>query len=88
MANIKSQIKRVGTNEKARANNASFKASMRTAIKKVNVAVKANDLAKAEELLKVAVALIDKSVSKKIQHAKTAARQKSHLQILVNGLKK
>ena len=40
-----------------------------------------------ETALREAVALIDKSVSKGVQHKKTAARQKSHLQTLVNGLK-
>ena len=41
MANIKSQVKRIKTNEKARLANASFKSSMRTAIKAVQAAVKA-----------------------------------------------
>ena len=35
MANIKSQVKRIKTNEKARLANASFKSSMKTAIKAV-----------------------------------------------------
>ena len=35
MANIKQQIKRVKTNEKAKLANASFKSSMKTAIKAV-----------------------------------------------------
>ena len=49
MANIKSQIKRVGTNEKARIRNASAKSAIRTAIKKVKAAAAANDKAAAEE---------------------------------------
>ena len=87
MANIKSQIKRNKTNEKARQRNASAKSAIRTASKKVRLAVAEKDLAKAEELLLKAFRLIDKSVSDGIQHQNTASRQKSSLQRLVNGLK-
>ena len=46
MANIKSQIKRNKTNEKARQRNASAKSAIRTSMKKVRLAVEAKDLAK------------------------------------------
>ena len=87
MANIKSQIKRVETNEKARVRNASAKSAMRTAVKKVKAAVEAKDLVKAESLLSEAFRLIDKSVSDGIQHQNTAARQKGELQRLINSIK-
>ena len=87
MANIKSQIKRIGTNEKARVRNASAKSAVRTSIKKVRLAVEAKDLAKAEEALKAAFRLIDKTVSDGVQHKNTAARQKGELQRLVNSIK-
>ena len=87
MANIKSQIKRNRTNEDARKRNASAKSACRTAAKKVRLAVEAKDLAKAEEALKVAFRLIDKTVSDGIQHQNTAARQKGELQRLVNSIK-
>ena len=87
MANIKSQIKRIGTNEKARQRNASAKSAIRTAAKKVRLAVEAKDLAKAEEALKAAFRLIDKSVNDGVQHKNTAARQKAELSRLVNSLK-
>ncbi|NLB48434.1 MAG: 30S ribosomal protein S20 [Erysipelotrichia bacterium] len=87
MANIKQQIKRNKTNEKARKRNASKKSAFRTAIKKVKLAVAANDLANAELLLKEAFRLIDKSVSDGVQHQNTAARRKSQLSTLVNTLK-
>ena len=86
MANIKSQIKRVGTNEKARLANSSYKSAMRTAIKKVEAAAKANNKEEAVKLLSNALSYIDASVSKGIQHKNTAARQKAHLQALVNSL--
>ena len=87
MANIKSQVKRIGTNEKARARNASAKSAIRTASKKVRLAVEAKDLAAAEKNLVEAFRLIDKSVSDGVQHKNTASRQKGELQRLVNSLK-
>jgi small subunit ribosomal protein S20 len=87
MANIKSQIKRIKTSEKARLRNAARKSAVRTAIKKVKKAVEAKDLELAKTLTNQAYKLIDKSVSDKIQHEKTAARQKSEIANLVNGLK-
>lgn len=87
MANIKSQIKRNLTNEKARQRNASAKSAIRTASKKVRKAVESKDLANAEVLLKEAFRLIDKSVSDGVQHQNTASRQKATLQKLVNSLK-
>ena len=87
MANIKSQIKRNRTNEKARLRNKAAKSAIRTAIKKVKVAVEAKDAKEAEKALLAAYRLIDKSVSDGIQHKNTAARQKSEVQRLVNSLK-
>ena len=87
MANIKSQIKRIKTNEKARQRNASAKSAIRTAMKKVRLVVEAKDLANAEELLKKAFRLIDKSVSDGVQHKNTAARQKAELSRLVNSIR-
>jgi small subunit ribosomal protein S20 len=86
MANIKSQIKRAKTNEKSRSANASYKSAMRTAMKKVEAACKAHNKEEAIALLPNAFSYIDASVSKGIQHKNTAARQKAHLQTLVNSL--
>ena len=87
MANIKSQKKRIKTNEKARQRNVSFKSKVRTAIKKVEADVKANAKEKAISDLNVAISLLDKSVVKGVFHHKTAGREKSRLQLLVNNLK-
>lgn len=86
MANIKSQVKRAKTNEKSRSANASYKSAMRTAMKKVELAVKEGNKELATSLLPNAFSYIDASVSKGIQHKNTAARQKAHLQTLVNSL--
>ena len=88
MANIKSQKKRVITNEKARLRNVSYKSKLRTAMKAVRVAVEAKDATKANEELVKAFSIIDRAVVKGIEHKGTAKRQKSNLQLLVNSLKK
>ena len=87
MANIKSQIKRNRTNELARERNHAAKSAVRTAMKKVRVAVEAKNLEEAEKALQNALKLIDKSVSDGVQHKNTGARQKSEMQRLVNSLK-
>lgn len=88
MANIKSQVKRIQTNEKARARNTAVKSEVRTAAKKVRLAVSEGKAEEAQAALLVAISLIDQAVSKGVEHKNTAARQKSHLQTLVNQLKK
>ena len=87
MANIKSQIKRIETNEKARQRNAAVKSSVRTAIKKVRKAVEVKDLANATELLNKAYTLIDKSVTKGVYTKNTAARKKAEIARLVDSIK-
>ena len=88
MANIKSQVKRIETNEKARARNSAVKSEVRTAVKKVRLAVSEGKTEEAQASFLVAVSLIDQAVSKGVEHKNTAARQKSHLQTLVNKLQK
>jgi small subunit ribosomal protein S20 len=83
MANIQSQTKRIITNLKATKHNATFKAQMRTAIKRVRGLVAKSDLAGATIALNQAVKLIDKSVAHGIQKKQTAARQKSRLMSFV-----
>ena len=86
MANIKSQKKRILTNEKARVRNVHCKSKLRTAIKVVKADVEKKDKEAAQKDLKLAVSLIDRSVANGIQHKKTAARQKAEIQHLVNSL--
>ena len=86
MANIKSQIKRAKTNLKSNGLNSSYKSAMRTAIKKVELAASEGNKELATSLLPNAFSYIDASVTKGIQHKNTAARQKAHLQNVVNSL--
>ena len=88
MANIKSQIKRIGTSEKARQRNAAKKSAVRTAAKKVRLAVQAGDLETAKVALAKAYSLIDKTVSDGVQHLNTANRQNAELARLVASLVK
>jgi small subunit ribosomal protein S20 len=86
VANIKSQIKRIKTNEKARQRNQSVKSSLKTAIRKAREAVAAGDQAKAEELTRAASRQLDKAVSKGVIHANQAANKKSALMKKVNDI--
>jgi small subunit ribosomal protein S20 len=86
VANIKSQIKRIKTNEKARQRNQSVKSSLKTAIRKTREAVEAGDVAKAEQLARAASRQLDKAVSKGVIHKNQAANKKSAMAKKVNDL--
>ena len=88
MAQIKSQIKRIGTNEKARQRNVAIRSRIATAMKKVRVAVEKGEVETANVALKEAIRLIDKSVTDGVYAKNTAARKKSSIAKLVNGLAK
>ncbi|ATG97380.1 30S ribosomal protein S20 [Mesoplasma lactucae] len=78
MANIKSQKKRVLTNEKSRMANKALKSEVRKAVKKAKIA-KAEDAANKVELINEAVRLLDKSQSKGVFKPNKVAREKSRL---------
>ena len=77
MANIKSQIKRIKTNEKARLRNKATKSSLRTSVRRFREAADAGDAAKATELAQVATRALDKAASKGVIHQNQAANRKS-----------
>lgn len=79
MPNIKSAKKRVITNAKREKNNTVVTSSMKTAIKKCEKAISANDKQAAEETLKEALKKIDKAASSGLVHKNKAAREKSRL---------
>ncbi|HEY3871528.1 MAG TPA: 30S ribosomal protein S20 [Actinocrinis sp.] len=86
MANIKSQIKRIKTNEKARRRNQSIKSSLKTAVRKTREAVESGDPAKAQEMARAASRQLDKAVSKGVIHRNQAANRKSALAKQVNKM--
>ncbi len=77
MANIKSQIKRIKTNEKARLRNKATKSSLRTSVRRFREAADAGDTAKATELAHAASRALDKAASKGVIHKNQAANRKS-----------
>lgn len=86
MANIKSQIKRIKTNEKARLRNKAVKSELKTYIRRVREAVAAADKEKASDALLTATKKLDKAVSKGVIHANQAANKKSALAKAVGAL--
>ncbi|GGW90635.1 MULTISPECIES: 30S ribosomal protein S20 [Streptomyces] len=87
MANIKSQMKRIKTNEKARQRNKAVKSSLKTAIRRTREAIEAGDLEKATAAQALAAKKLDKAVSKGVLHKNNAANKKSALAKKVAGLK-
>jgi small subunit ribosomal protein S20 len=79
VANIKSQIKRVKTNEKARQRNKAVKSSVKTAVRRFREALDAGDAEKALTLQKAAAKALDKAASKGVIHKNQAANRKSAL---------
>ena len=86
MANIKSQQKRIKTNEKARLRNKAVRSNVHTSVRKVHAAIEAGDKAAAQAELQVASRKIDKAVSKGVFHRNTAANKKSGLTKAVNKI--
>ena len=79
MANIKSQIKRIGTNNKANERNKAVKSELKTHIRAVRKAVTAGEKAQAEAALVLATKKLDKAASKGVIHKNQAANRKSAL---------
>jgi small subunit ribosomal protein S20 len=86
VANIKSQIKRIGTNEKARLRNKAVKTELKTHVRRVREAVTAGDKEAATTALAAASRKLDKAVSKGVVHENQAANRKSALAKQVAGL--
>ena len=79
MANIKSQIKRNKTNEKARQRNVAVKSALKTAVRRFRTAADTGDAAAATTALQTASKALDKAASKGIIHKNQAANRKSAL---------
>ena len=86
MANIKSQMKRIRTNEKRRVRNQAVKSELKTLVRKTREAVDAGDAEAAEAALKVASRKLDKAASKGVIHKNQAANRKSKLAHRVSKL--
>lgn len=79
MANIKSQKKRIITNERRRMRNKGVRTALRTYVKRFRQAVDSGNLDEARESLKVASRALDVAASKGVIHRNNAANRKSEL---------
>jgi small subunit ribosomal protein S20 len=77
VANIKSQLKRIKTNEKARQRNKAVKSALKTSIRKFREAADAGQRDSAVEAMTVASRQLDKAASKGVIHKNQAANRKS-----------
>jgi small subunit ribosomal protein S20 len=78
VANIKSQIKRNRTNEKARLRNKAARSEIKTRLKKAVTSASAGSETAIEDL-RMAVKRLDKAAAKGIIHKNQAANRKSRL---------
>ena len=85
MANLKSAIKRIRTNEKKHLQNQSFKSEMRTQIKHVASLIEAKDVDNAKAAFQTASKKLNKTIQKGIIHKNKGNRQNSSL---TKGIKK
>lgn len=83
MANHKSALKRIRSNEAKRLRNRYQHKTTRTFVKRLK---ESGDKAEAQELLKKVVGMIDKLAKNNIIHKNNAANQKSKLTKLVASL--
>lgn len=86
MANIKSAKKRIVVNQVKADRNKAIKSSVKTAVKKVRVAIEAQDKAAASAALVAATTAIDKAATKGVYHKNTASRKVSRLAKAVNEM--
>lgn len=79
MANSAQARKRAKQNSVRRLRNQSQRASVRTAIKKLDAAIASGDKETAQSAYNVSVSMIDKATIKGLHHKNRAARLKSRL---------
>jgi len=77
VANIKSQLKRIKTNEKRTERNKAVKSELRTWVRKFREAAASGDADAANDALRVASTKLDKAAAKGVIHKNQAANKKS-----------
>jgi small subunit ribosomal protein S20 len=86
VANIKSQLKRIKTNEKARQRNKAVKSSLKTAVRRFREAADTGERDRALTALQHASRQLDKAASKGVIHPNQAANKKSAMAQRANEL--
>ena len=79
MKKNKSAIKKAKQSEDKRVRNAHVKSTMKSQIKKAIASIETKDKVKTDEILKNAIASINKAASKNVIHKNNAARKVSRL---------
>jgi small subunit ribosomal protein S20 len=87
MPNTKSAKKRLRQNVVRKTHNRAVKRSVRTQIRKVREAVKANDVDQAETEFRLVAKKLDRAASRNIIHCNSAARLKSRLSARIKAIK-
>jgi len=86
VANIKSQIKRNKTNQKANDRNRAVRSGLKTSIRAAREAIASGDKDTAVAAAKVVAKKLDKAVSKGVLHQNQAANRKSAIAKKVHAL--
>jgi small subunit ribosomal protein S20 len=79
VANIKSQLKRIKTNEKRTERNKAVKSEVRTWVRKFREAAASGDADAARDALRAASTKLDKAAAKGVIHQNQAANKKSSM---------
>ncbi len=87
MANRRSSIKKIRTDEHRREHNTRVKSELRTVIRKVEALIASKKVAEAQKASGLLFSKIDKAVKKGILHLNNASRQKSRFSARLNSLK-
>ena len=86
MANTKQAAKRARKSVKQRSHNVSMRSELRTAIKKIHVAIGSGDAGAAQGAYKAGQGAIDSLARKGVIHKNKAARHKSRLAARIKSL--
>jgi len=86
LANIKSAKKRILVTKTKEEQNKRIRSSVKTAVKKVYVAIDENNADAAKEALLAATSAIDKATRKGVYHKNYASRKVSRLNLAVNKM--
>jgi small subunit ribosomal protein S20 len=87
MPNIKNAKKAVLVQEKKNKINNTYKASLKTAIKKLEKSIEQKNIEEAKENLNVVMNRLDKALTAKVVTSNYVARNKSRLTKKVNEMK-
>ncbi len=88
MANTRSAIKRVRSNQRKRVSNKVVRTSVRTQLHTAHESVATADAAAARQAAMKAVSALDKAANKGVIHKRNAARRKSRLMKKLAAAKK